>query len=262
MKIKLLIISLSIIAQTYTASAQSFSKLKKNNGENPFTEDRIKLYTRLTTVSSEYTPSYSGFTFNISISRNEYKKGEARIRYENPTLGDLIQGIPRAIKDVKGIVNDEQTHLTVNKWDDHSHGGGFLGWFQYYLNVVAKDKLLISPGLSTGDYMYGSRYTKPGGNKEDQDPYGYFFTAGPAIMASYLLSSSYWIDAYINYDLAFAKVNNRGTEEYPKPHFLTIGADFYTNKKIFAGVRYNSLIDRGTNKDASSRLDISAGIFF
>ena len=259
---KNILIGLLIITQACIANAQSFSELKKKNGENPFTEDRIKLYARLTSVKSEYTPSYSGFTFNISISRNEYKKGNARIRYENPTLGDLIQGIPRAIKDVKGIVNDEQTHLTVNKWDDHSHGAGLFGWFQYYINATATKRLLISPGVSLGDYMYGSRYVKAGENKEDHDPYGYFFVAGPAIMASYVLSSSYWLDAYVNYDLSYAKVNNRGTKDYPKPHFLTIGADFHTCSKLFIGARLNKMIDRGTNKDASSRFDLSAGLLF
>lgn len=251
-----------ILATGYIANAQSFSKLKKKNGENPFIEDRFKLYARVTSVTSEYTPGYTGFTFNIGISKNQYDKGGERIRYENPTLGDLIQGIPRAVKDIKGIVNDDQTHLTVNKWDDHSHGGGILGWVQYYINVTAEDRLLVSPGISLGDYMYGSRYAKPGEGKEDRDPYGYFFVAGPAVMASYVISSSCWIDAYVNYDLSFAKIKNRGTEGYPKPHFLTIGADLHTTSKFFIGARLNKLIDRGESKDASSRLDLSAGILF
>lgn len=255
-------IAMLSIAYALTANAQSFSSLKKKNGENPFTEDQFKLYARVTSVDSKYTPSYTGFTFNIGVSRNEYEKGGIRLRYENPTLGDLVQGIPRAIKDVKGIVNNTQTNITVNKWDDHAHGGGIFGWMQYYMNVKAKDRFLLSGGISFGDYMYGSRYAKPGGSKEDQDPYGYFFAAGPAVMSSYVISSSYWVDAYVNYDLSFAKIKNRGTAGYPKPHFLTIGADFHTTSKLFAGIRYNSLIDRGTNKDASNRLDISAGILF
>lgn len=213
-------------------------------------------------MSSKYTPSYAGFTFNIGISNNEYKKGGVRTRYESPTLGDLIQGIPRAVRDVKAVVNNTQTNTTPNKWKDHAHGGGFLGWAQYYINAVAKDRLLISPGISGGDYIYGSRYVKANGNIEDQDPYGYFFAAGPAVMASYVISSSYWVDAYVNYDISFAKVNNRGTAGYPKPHFLSIGADFHTTSKLFGGIRYNTMIDRGANNDASSRLDISAGIYF
>lgn len=259
---KHLLIAVLPMLYAFTVNAQSFSTLKKKNGENPFTEDMIKLYARVTAVDSKYTPSYSGFTFNIGVSRNEYNSGGVRVRYENPTLGDLIQGIPRAIKDAKGIVNNTQTSLTVNKWDDHAHGGGLLGWLQYYMNVKAKERFLLSAGISMGDYMYGSRYAKLGGSKEDQDPYGYFFVAGPAVMGSYVISSSYWIDAYVNYDLSFAKIKNRGTAGYPKPHFLTLGADFHTTSKLFAGIRYNSLIDRGTNKDSSNRLDISAGIFF
>ena len=244
------------------ASAQSFSTLTRRS-KNPFTDDMYKVYARVTTVNSKFTPSYTGFTFNFGVSSNEYQLGGHRIRYENPTIGDLIQGIPRWLKDLKAIKNDEQTHVTVNKWDDHAHGGGILGWFQWYINAVSKDRFLLSPGISLGDYMYGSRYVKSiGEDKKDQDPYGYFFAAGPAIMASYVVSKSCWVDAYVNYDLMFAKVKNRGTEGYPNPHFLTVGADFHTTSKFFGGVRLNKLKDRGDNKDGSARLDISAGILF
>lgn len=187
MTTKLLFTTISFLLCLLAVRGQSFSELKKGNGENPFTEDRFKLFGRFTAVNSKNTPSYSGLTINIGVSRNEYGKGQTRLRYENPTLGDLIQGVPRAIKDIKGIVNDEQTGITVNKWDDHSHGGGFLGWMQLYMNAVAKDRILLSPGISLGDYMYGSRYAKSGGSKEDQDPYGYFFAAGPSVLSSFVL---------------------------------------------------------------------------
>jgi len=249
-------------ATGYLANAQSFSELKKSNGENPFTADRFKLFARLTSINSEYTPSYTGLTLNIGVSRNSYEAGRARIRYENPLLGDLIQGIPRAIKDIRGIKNDEQTSLTENKWSDHSHSGGFGGWFQYYINAAATKRCLISPGISVGDYTYGSQYADPSGSKRKQDPYGYFFVAGPALLASYVVSPSCWIDGYVNYDLTVYKVETGGTETYPKPNFMSIGADVYTTRKLFMGLRLNKLIDKGINNDDSSRLDISGGIVF
>lgn len=242
------------------AQSQTFASLKKKSGNNPMEVDNFKLYARHTSLSTEYNGSYGGFTLNIGLRNDDYGKWGRRFRYENPTLGDFFHGIPKAVKDVKAITNDEEVN-TSNKWDDHGHGGGFIGWFQSYWNVVAKDKLLISPGISYGDYIYGSRYDNHTGSYSYYGPYGYFFTAGPACMATYLINKKLWVDGYVNYDISYANAR-KDERDYPKPHFLTVGADLYTTSKLFGGIRLNSMIDRGEGKDKSTRIDISAGIVF
>lgn len=241
------------------ANAQSFKDLKKKNGENPFDEDILKVYLRHTSVSSKYTENYSGLTVNITVRNDSYEKWDSRVRYENPTLGDFLSLIPRAVKDV------QERKITKQKWDNHAHGGGLIGWVQYYLNAVATDRLLISPGISGGDYIYGSQYINPAieSDKKKYDPYGYYLAAGPAIMATYLVNKKMWVDAYVNYDISFLKVKNDSVDpDYAKPSFISIGADVYTTKKLFAGIRLNQIIDKGINEDNSKRLDISAGLFF
>lgn len=254
-KIYLIILITSLNLMAY---AQSFKDLKKKNGENPITEDIIKLYLRHTSVSSTFTANYSGITVNLTLRNDDYEKWDGRVRYENPTLGDFLVVLSNSLKDL------EKREITKQKYDDHAHGGGFLGWLQYYTNAVATDRLLISPGISMGDYIYGSSYDKTGGtNKLNHDPFGYYLVVGPAIMGTYLVSKKLWVDAYINYDIAFTKVKNDSVDpNYAKPAFLSVGADVYSTSKLFAGFRINKLIDNGANNDKSSRLDVSAGIVF
>ena len=245
------------MASPYFSDAQTFATLAKKSGNHPMTSDIFKLYARQTSVSTKYNGNYGGITINIGIRDDGFKKGSKRVRYENPTLGDFLYGIPKMARDVKKIVNDEATERNVG--EDHGHGGGFFGWYQRYINVIAKDRLLISPGISAGDYIYGSK--SKDAYHPDQDPYGYFLTVGPSLLASYVISKRMWVDGYAIYDFSYAKVKNGGNK-YPKPQFLTIGADLYTTSKLFGGVRLNTLRDRGANKDKSTRIDISAGIVF
>ncbi|MBC7916070.1 MAG: hypothetical protein H7Y07_18350 [Pyrinomonadaceae bacterium] len=240
-------------------NAQTFADLKKKSGNHPMTSDMFKLYARHTSVATKFNGNYGGLTINIGLRDDNYKKGERRVRYENPTLGDFFYGIPKAARDVKKIVNDKEDEIKENTGSDHAHGGGFFGWIQYYFNLTAKDRLLISPGISAGDYIYGSKSTDA--YHPSIDPYGYFLTVGPSVMASYLINKKMWIDGYATYDFSYLKAEN-GDNKYPKPQFLTIGADLYTTSKLFGGVRLNTLRDRGANKDKSTRIDISAGIVF
>ena len=255
MKNSILIILLTAFAG-YT-NAQTFADLKKKSGNNPMTVDMFKLYARHTSLNTKYDGSYGGLTINIGLRNDNYGKGESRYRYENPTLGDFFYGIPKMAKDVKKIVNDEATE--ADKGAGHGHGGGFFGWFQYYVNVTAKNRFLLSPGISVGDYIYGSK--SDDAYHPRQDPYGYFLTVGPSVMATYLITNKMWVDGYATYDFSYLKAQN-GDNPYPKPQFLTIGADLYTSSKLFGGIRVNTLRDRGSNKDKSTRLDISAGIVF
>lgn len=222
---------LSLFFVALDSSAQSFAKLKDKKGNNPFSEDIFKIYGRFTSVNSEFTEDYSGFTFNVGLRNDKYEKGEFRTRYENPSLGDFIYVAINISNDIKNGVAEKQ------KYDDHAHGGGFLGWFQAYMNVVAKDKILVSPGITLGDYIYGSTYDKAPAGRQKYDPYGYYLAAGPAVMVSFLATNKIWIDGYVNYDIAFLKVKNDSVDpNYQKPAFLTVGADLNTTSKLFGGI--------------------------
>lgn len=241
----------------FNSFAQSFEDLERKNGDNAFTEDWFKVMVRYTSVKSTYTPNYSGGTVNVAFRWDKTEKWDIRSRYENPSLGDFIYALVNLSKQISN------GRSTKDDYDDHAHGGGILGWAQFYANAVAKDKLLISPGITMGDYMFGSRYQKNNQNKAKHDPYGYYLAAGPAFMATYLVNKKLWIDGYVNYDIALVKVKNDSVDpKYPKPSFLTVGADLNTVYQFFGGFRINQVIDGGYNKDKSSRLDISVGMCF
>jgi len=252
---KNLFIALLIMAAN-VANAQSFSDIQNKKGKKIFTESRFKIYAAYVAAESKLTPSYSGYTPNISIFKNEAGKGGTRVKYENPTLGDLMWLAKKVYKVPQTVISGQVQPFGNNPSKDHAHGSGFLGWAQWYYNVVGKDNLLFSAGVSGGDYIYASRV-----NGQYQDPSGYYLAAGPALMASYVPAKWCWIDVYANYDLSFLngakKTNN---PNYSKPHFLTIGTDFNTSKQFFFGIRHNTMLDQGTSNDAASRLDIKLGI--
>lgn len=241
----------SITCCCVNVNAQSFEDYEE------FEEGWIKVFARYSSFKSTYTPSFNGFTVNLALRGDKYEPWQIRTRYENPTLGDFIYAAVNLSKDVKNGTSTKEVY------DDHAHGGGFLGWAQAYINVFATDKILISPGITGGDYIFGNAYNRAGGGKKDQDPRGYYIAVGPAIMASYAINKLMWVDAYINYDITLGKTQDTVVDEdYPNPAFLSIGADLNTDKKLFAGFRINKIIDKGYNKDKSSRLDISVGVCF
>ena len=244
--------------------AQTFSGLTNKKGNNVFSDDWFELYLRYTSLNTRFNGSYSAPTINIGISSNNYHVWESRFRFENPSLGDLLHGIPTVAKDIKNIKNDQATGITRHGWDNHAHGSGLLGWWQYYLNVVATNKLLISPGLSFGDQIYGSQYATDITSPTKHEPEGYYLYYGPALMITFVPAKSIWIDTYARYDLTCVRAENKDQVDpnYPWPRFFTLGASVYSIHKFFGGVRLNRLIDRGYSNDASSRLDLSAGIRF
>ncbi|MFN8335255.1 MAG: hypothetical protein U0U09_08990 [Cyclobacteriaceae bacterium] len=243
---------LLFVAGCLTVSAQSFSELNNNKGDNAFISNWIHPMVRFTSVSPKYTEAYSGFTVNASFHINDYEKGSWRYDFENPTLGDMI------------FVLFNMNELDSRK-TDQAFGSGFLGWHQTYVNVVATDRLLIAPGLSFGDYIFASKREDEGTRgARIVDPAGYFLHIGPAVKASYVLTNSMWVDAFATYDIGFQvgkpSVDYKATKGYPHPGFLNIGGKIHHAKlRLFGGIRITQLMDSGKYNDSATRVDISAG---
>lgn len=238
-------------------SAQSFSEYSSGRGKAMFEESVWEFYLRHTNVSGKYTEKLSGNTVNIGVRRDVIGKGEVRWRYENPTLGDMIFLIGYILKGDKSRTTEQ------------SFGGGWLGWFQTTVNVVSTDRLILSPGLSYGDYIYGTKRAQPpaGYTTHSIDPGGYYFHVGPAFLASYAAGKSFWLDAYVNYDIGAWRAGKvpdfTEIPGYPKPHFFVFSTSIrHAKSKLMANVRFNKFIDRGITKDSALRTDISLGYMF
>jgi hypothetical protein len=250
---KFLFPTIVLVFLTGTLYAQSFENLENRQGDNPFAYNGFYVFLRYTHVSSKYTESYGGMTMNVSYRNDYYNKWEPSWHFENPTLGDLLFLLFNIDK-----MNGRET--------EQAYGSGFLGWHQVYLNAVARENLLLSPGISFGDYIFGSKRAAPA-SPRTLDPAGYFLHVGPAFKASYVINEQFWVDGYFHYDIGF-KVGSPSTDyqesaNYEKPHFVNLAAEIHhTKSRLFAGLRLNTLLDRGVNKDRATRIDFSAGYMF
>lgn len=233
------------------AFSQSFLDMKDKKGRSLYEDNRFNWLARYTHVSGRNNEQFGGLTANVSIRSAKAGKGEISVNYENITLGDFIWK-------VANLKESEQLNL--------SFGGGFLGWVQGYYNVVATDKLIIAPGASLGDYIFGYEDAveiDPG--VFSNEPFGYYFTVGPSIKVSYLLNDAFWVDGIFTTDIPYLKFNE-GTgsnvyheDGYPNPWFVNVTGTLYHKSKLFLSVRLNQAVDRGDNGANTSRWDVSLG---
>lgn len=223
-----------------------------------FEDKTFKIFWRATSVKPRHDFSYGGWTFNIGVERNERDKWGKRVRYENPTLGDMFVVLARTI---------QGKTLKTESGLEHSFGSGFLGWLQYYSNAYVSEKLIISPGISLGDYIYALQHFNDAGGVTTLDPAGYFFHAGPGVMVTYLVGGDFWLTGYLNYDIPYYKAPYSSAtytplDGYKHPHFLTLGVDLNHRSPLYVGLRMNQAMDRGGHKSNAKRFDISVGVNF
>lgn len=211
---------------------------------------------RNTSVNGKGGYSISGLTGNLSLRNAKVGRGKIGSHYENVTLGDMIWVL---------------AHLSYDKSKQHAFGAGWLGWFQGYINATSSEKLVISPGLSLCDYIYGSKVsTEISPGVFSNEPYGYFFAAGPAVRVSYLINQSFWIDGSATLDIPYASIKKMGTysfdaqeeKDYPVPFFSTLSVTVFHKSKLFFSTRWAQGIDRGGNGGNATRFDISLGYQF
>ncbi|HZY82295.1 MAG TPA: hypothetical protein VFE50_22375 [Cyclobacteriaceae bacterium] len=252
MKVYSLALILLATAGLGNASAQSFEDIGK-----PFHSWNWEIMIRRTQVNTKYTVDYGGTTLNMKFRFDDYRKGANRWHFENPTLGDMLWVVAR-------LINGKEMPNKNSNGAEQAFGSGFFGWHHITWNAVAKDKLLVSPGISLGDYIFASQ--RPGGIT--QDPAGYFFHAGPALMVTPLVADDIWIDFSTRLDFTTrAGKPSAGYQpaegKYKNPAFFGLGASVkHRGSHLCFTTNYTKMIDRGGNKDSASRIDISLGFMF
>ena len=230
--------------------AQDFEGLNDKRGVNVFERRRTNIFLRYTSVGGKYTTAVGGITANFSYRIERSGKGEFSYNLENPIIGDLIWSI------LNGGVNNA---------NEQAFSGGIMGWHKFHWNLVATKRLLIAPGFSFGDYIYGSE--RVGSAPNVLEPNGYYITAGPSLKANYVATKSLWLDCVVGVDFSFAKLNSSGAryqsiDGYPKPAFAQIAVNVHHTSRFCGGIRLAQAIDRGSNNDSATRLDISCGYLF
>lgn len=239
---RILILLFSVVVAT--THAQSFADLKTPKGRNAYDNAYTNWMLRYTSISGKGTESIGGLTVNASVAEVDCEVGETSIYWENAWLGDLIWRV---------------AHFKESTTNAQVFTSGLLGWFQFYYNVYVQERLLVAPGLSTGDYIFGNNtaYTL--------EPNGYYIHVGPAVKVSYLLNDKFWIDSFLNWDIGAGvkHSNDRSRYErvvgYPRPFFVNLNINICSTSNLFAGLRVNQLLDRGDNHLSATRVDISLG---
>ncbi|GCC52645.1 hypothetical protein SanaruYs_28820 [Chryseotalea sanaruensis] len=238
----------TFIFLSFAVIGQSLSSLEDGRGNDVYESSSVGIFYRYTSNSGKYAPTVKGSTFNINVRKSEAGKGGRSWHFENPALGDIIWL----------LFNSDEVTNNVGQ----TFTSGLIGWHQAYWNVVAKDKLIIAPGFSAGDYIFGSGRDQ--GSPNILEPNGYYLYAGPAIKASYLLGDRAWIDGFFHWDITFSKLKNddgayQNIDGYKYPHFIHLGATVYDRSRFFAGIKLVRLVDRGINNDRATRFDFSLG---
>lgn len=233
---------------------QSFEDLKDKKDRNVYEDGWFAVMMRYTHVNGKAGYSIGGLTGNVNIRHAKIGKGKISGQYENVTLGDMIWLLG---------------NLDRDRDVDHAFGAGWLGWFQGYYNVVSTDKLIVSPGISLCDYIFGSKVqTEISPGTFSNEPFGYYFTAGPSVRTSYLINKDFWVDGIATLDIPYVHFkhgtgSDTKTEKgYPNPWFTNVSATLFHKSKLFFGVRLSQGWDRGGNGGGATRADISLGYQF
>lgn len=248
---RLALIFLTTLTFSFT-NAQTFEGL-----DRAFTDWNWELMIRRTQVNTKNTIDYGGTTFNMRFRFDDYQKGGMRWHFENPTLGDMLWVVAR-------LINKKDMPNQNSNGAEQAFGSGFFGWHHITWNAVAQDRLLISPGISLGDYIFASQ--RAGG--VTLEPAGYYFHIGPALRASQMLGDNLWLDVHTRFDITgragkSSAVAPPDGAKYKNPAFFGLGATVnHAGSHLALSCNYTKMIDRGANKDSASRIDISLGFMF
>jgi hypothetical protein len=243
------------------------------NGQDHFSTNEIfnksyfKFFIKRINIKPSSDEFYGGFTANFSWDRKNYKKGETRFIWEQNLFSDVIAGITK-----KHILKKPITKSGL----DHSFSSGFFGSFQYGINAVTREKFIITPAVSFGDYIVAVQsfedvsqipnlqiYSNPG--MVVRDPAGYFFVAGPSVISSFYINASNWLDVMIAYDFTAYNAGEKNIinfihiDDYPHPHFLTISVNANHKSGFYTGIKTNRLVNRGSTNIGITRIDINIG---
>lgn len=260
MKKTYFILFLGCFLFTLFSHAQSFSDLETKKGKNKFKDGWLKVAYRHTSLNGKYTNKFSGSTFDVAMRFDKYTPWALRYSFEYPVLGDLVFAVAQEVKNLNNGTNIEGLNQTISS--------GWLGWQKLAINAFTRDRIIISPGISFGDHIIASETWPPAGRKI-VEPSGYYFFAGPYIMASYVINKKMWVDAYMNYDITFVKATNPPSyydkdefPNYPLPTLLFVGANVYTTLGFFTGIKVAKMKDTGALKNTGSRVDFTLGYNF
>lgn len=141
--------------------------------------------------------------------------------------------------------------------------GLFLGWHTHGISIISTKHFSLAPGIHWGDYSYSFRKYNAAadGLKEIEEPSGYYFALGPA-----LITDISFFGMRLHYEGAWTKAwrmrelpNQDRIEGYPSPNFWNHLIIFQPFPSWHTGVEYAHVVNNGHTDNSGFRLAFYAG---
>lgn len=267
MKIK---IPFSIIVSLISfLSCQAQSLYDFRNGRFPFYEDYTVdgvlphwgfalSYAALSNPAAAFSGNHhkTGVSLVVDYKKYHVNALKTRMYFRNNSLGDLLLFLGRQVLPNSGSERPEGSILT-----------NLFGWTSWGLNLAGNEIGSLGTGFNINDFIAGSTTVEriQGGpdKKQLHEPQGYYWAAGPSVFLDFAITDNIVVQTFGSYSLPlFRAASLNGAEprnSYPKPHFARVNLEILTLYKLFAGVDYTWMINRGNTPNKTQRLDVFIG---
>lgn len=248
---------------SYRSFSQSFTDFDKQKSAY-YDEPHFGFSLAYTSMSNPDAPYHevhrqSGFTMQIYYKKYNLDKGDTRMYWQNKSIGDLLNLLVREIQTDKGAEREEGSVLS-----------DLIGKTSWGWNVNNARRLSTAVGFNLNDYIIGATYAERFNgepvNLKTSEPQGYYWATGPSVFVDYVLTNDLVLQAFASYSLSMFRAvsvsNAVKDKSYPKPHFANINIELQTSLRLYGGIDYTWLINRGALPNKTRRLDVVVGFRF
>ena len=196
-------------------------------------------------------------TFDAAYYKSNFKQWGYQSSNRWPALGDFALPV---------LVNAAFDPGVAYQNVSGSITGLFLGWHTHALSVISTKHLSLAPGIHWGDYVYSfqkytATYDYQDGLGEIEEPSGYYFAAGPALVADISL-----FGMILHYEGAWTKAwrmrempDQEPVEGYPDPNFWNHLLVFQPFGSLHAGFEYAHVVNNGNTLNQGYRMAFYIG---
>lgn len=198
-------------------------------------------------------------TFGLEGNIYFFEKMEDRWNISIKFLDDIVWEAAKGVSDkIQAKHPREKYYYSLSGlfwWRQAWNVMGNEGKFNWALGYSLSDYFIILPGVASHGYYDGQ--------PNDIEPHGWYWAAGPAIMADFAIHKQLSLHMQTNYDFSFVRMGkgnrHQTIEGYPKPFFFRNSLVLQTGFGLFTKLDYAQSFDRGEHKQNISRIEFQIG---
>lgn len=244
----------------HTQSFIDFDKQKRPFYDEPHFGFSLS-YTMMSNPDAPYPEAHrqNGPTLQLYYKKYNLDKGDTRMFWQNKILGDLLFLLGKKIATDKGVTREEGSVLS------DLIGSTSWGW-----NLNESNRISTALGFNLNDYIIGATYFERFNgepvNGSTKEPQGYYWATGPSLFVDYVISNQLVLQTFASYSFSLFKAvsvsDAANDKSYPKPHFVHLNVELQSSIRLYGGLDYTWLINRGDLPNKTRRLDIILGFRF